>query len=57
MVYIYVLELEQQKYYIGKTDNPKMRLDTQFQNKGSVWTKKYKPIQIIELIPDCDNFD
>jgi len=29
MVYIYVLELEQQKYYIGKTDNPKIRLDTQ----------------------------
>jgi len=57
MVYIYVLELEQQKYYIGKTDNPKMRLDTHFQNNGSAWTKKYKPIQIIELIPDCDNFD
>ena len=57
MVYIYVLELQQKKHYIGKTDNPKMRLDTQFQNKGSAWTKKYKPIQIIELIPDCDNFD
>ena len=30
MVYVYVLELQQKKYYIGKTDNPKMRLDTHF---------------------------
>jgi hypothetical protein len=57
MVYIYALLLENNKYYIGKTENPKFRIDTQFNGNGSYWTKKYKPIQLIELIPNCDNYD
>ena len=57
MVYIYVLKLKYNKYYIGKTENPKFRLASHFNSNGSSWTKKYKPIQIIELVPDCDNFD
>ena len=57
MVYIYALLLETKKYYIGKTENPKFRIDNQFTGNGSYWTKKYKPIQILEVIPNCDNFD
>lgn len=57
MVYIYILKLQSNKYYIGKTTNPKFRLDSHFNYNGSVWTKKYKPINIHQLIPDCDNFD
>lgn len=57
MVYIYVLLLETNKYYIGKTENPTIRIDSQFNGNGSYWTKKYKPIQIIEIIPNCDNYD
>ena len=57
MVYIYVLEQQCGKYYIGKTDNPKFRLDTHFKTGGCAWTKKYKPVQIIGLFPDCDVFD
>ena len=57
MVFIYILQLESQKYYIGKTDNPTFRLKSHFNAIGSVWTKKYKPIKIIKIIPNCDHFD
>ena len=57
MVFIYVLQLEQGKYYIGKTNNPTFRLENHFNSNGSAWTKKYKPIKVLELIPDCDDYD
>ena len=57
MVFIYVLKLENNKYYIGKTNNPDLRISNHFESVGSSWTKKYKPINLIALIPDCDDFD
>ena len=57
MVYIYILKLEHNKYYIGKTDNPNIRLEKHFNLSGSAWTKKYKPIELIQLIPNCDVYD
>ena len=57
MVYIYALKLKYNKYYVGKTENPKFRLDSHFNSNGSSWTKKYNPIQVVELVPNCDNFD
>ena len=44
MVYIYILKLKNNKYYVGKTSNPKFRLESHFNSNGSVWTMKYKPI-------------
>ncbi|MFY7728091.1 MAG: GIY-YIG nuclease family protein [Flavobacterium sp.] len=57
MVYIYVLELEHHKYYVGKTIHPTFRIADHFCQGGSMWTKKYKPIRITELIPNCDEYD
>lgn len=57
MVFIYILQLENKKYYIGKTSNPDFRLEQHFNSSGSQWTKKYKPYKVIEIIPNCDNFD
>ena len=57
MVYIYILELEQSKYYIGKTKNPNFRLEQHINNNGSAWTKKYKPISILKILPNCDDYD
>ena len=57
MVYIYVLLLEQGKYYIGKTINPEFRLEKHFNCGGSEWTIKYKPIKVLEIIKDCDDYD
>ncbi len=57
MVFIYILKLQKGKYYVGKTSNPQFRLENHFNSNGSEWTKLYKPIQIFELIPDCDDYD
>ena len=57
MVTIYVLKLQGNKYYVGKTTNPTYRLDDHFSEGGSAWTKKYKPISIHELKPDRNDTD
>ena len=57
MVFIYILQLEKGKYYVGKTINPSFRLDSHFNSNGSAWTKRYNPIKMVELIPNCDDYD
>ncbi len=57
MVFIYVLELEQNKYYIGKTNNISFRIEQHIASRGSAWTTLYAPVRMIELVPDCDDFD
>lgn len=57
MVYIYILELNEGRYYVGKTENPDIRITDHFKHRGAEWTKLYSPIKVIELIPDCDAYD
>jgi len=57
MVNVYILLLEHKKFYIGKTTNPKFRIEQHFAANGSSWTKKYKPVSVVEVIPDCDEYD
>lgn len=57
MIYIYVLKLIHGKYYVGKTENPKIRLENHFNGNGCDWTKLYRPIEEHKLIPNCDQYD
>lgn len=57
MVNIYILALEKNKYYIGKTENLNFRLSEHNCGRGCSWTKKYKPIYLIEIIKNCDHYD
>ena len=57
MLYIYVLQLQNDKYYVGKTTNPHFRFDNHFTSNGTEWTKLHKPIAILELISNCDDYD
>ena len=57
MVSIYILQLAEGKYYVGKTNHPGFRLERHFNAKGSMWTQKYPPIRVVELIGGCDDFD
>lgn len=46
MTTIYVLELDQGKYYVGKSDNFLKRFNDHLKGKGSEWTQMYKPKKI-----------
>lgn len=55
---IYVLQCEKGRYYIGKTNRSVIeRLSDHLKGKGSEWTTKYKPINIVETIESTDEFD
>jgi len=56
-MFVYILQLEEGKYYVGKTEDPEYRIETHFASNGSAWTKKYKPLSVVEIVPDCDNYD
>jgi predicted GIY-YIG superfamily endonuclease len=47
---IYVLELENSKYYVGFTNNLEKRLYCHFNYGGSCWTKIHKPVKVIETL-------
>jgi predicted GIY-YIG superfamily endonuclease len=48
--YVYVWELEEGKYYVGWSENLSRRLDEHTTDEGAVWTKRYKPVGIVEII-------
>ena len=45
---IYVLECENNKYYVGSTIHRKRRFKQHMQNDGSSWTKLHKPVRLIK---------
>ena len=49
MEVVYVLELEDSKYYIGWTQDLNTRIASHFLGRGSVWTRMYKPIKIVSI--------
>ena len=57
MLYIYILKLEGNKYYVGKTTNPDSRFKSHIESSGSSWTTKYPPIKQLKIIPNCDKYD
>jgi predicted GIY-YIG superfamily endonuclease len=54
MSYVYVLSLEENKYWVGETNNYIKRILLHTDNLPSKntteWTKLYKPISIIEIV-------
>ena len=52
---IYVLQLEDGKYYVGKTKrNIEERFNEHCNGTGSEWTKKYKPVSVLDTSPGDD---
>lgn len=46
---IYVIECEGGKRYVGKSNNAVERFEQHKSGRGSEWTKKYKPLKLIEI--------
>lgn len=57
MTIIYVLRLEEGKYYVGKTSNMERRFQDHLSGNGSTWTRKYRPIEIIKVVEDASMFE
>ena len=52
---VYVLLLESGKYYVGYSgDESGRRIDAHYRGAGATWTRVYKPIETIEVIPEGD---
>lgn len=47
--YIYVWLLEEDKYYIGWSENLSQRLKQHSCEEAAKWTQKYKPVKVIEI--------
>jgi len=59
VLYIYVLSLVDNKYYIGKTTNLQSRLNDHYSGniRSAYWTKKYPPIGVIDLLIMANDYD
>jgi len=49
-VWIYVLKLEDAKWYIGYAPNLPNRLQQHYAGEGAKWTKLHKPITLVRMI-------
>jgi predicted GIY-YIG superfamily endonuclease len=54
---IYILELADNKYYVGKTKDLDKRYQQHLSGVGSKWTEKHLPIRILTSYPNRDSFD
>jgi cellular nucleic acid-binding protein len=54
---LYVLQLEDNKWYVGKTTDINRRFTQHQTGQGSAWTKSYKPIRIVETRCLKDAYD
>jgi predicted GIY-YIG superfamily endonuclease len=55
--YIYVLELIDNRYYVGRTGNILKRIEEHFTGCGSIYTMKYNPIKVIEVVEELTKKD
>lgn len=55
--YIYVLKLAEDRYYVGRTSNILNRIEEHFTNRGALYTKKFKPIKVIEVVQELSSED
>ena len=56
-MYIYAIQCQQNKYYIGKSNYPEFRIKKHYSGNGSVFTKKFKPLKLIECKLMTSPFD
>ena len=54
---IYVLRLEGNRYYVGKSHNVTNRYQEHLNGFGSAWTRKYRPISLEKTITNVSSFE
>lgn len=53
-MYVYILKLDNGKYYVGRTSDMTKRLQEHVSGNGSIWTSMYPPISV-EMVYEGDN--
>lgn len=54
MTSVYILQCDDNKYYVGKTNQPvENRVSDHFAGIGSQWTRLHKPVQLLSVIPNA----
>lgn len=56
-MFIYILKLTENKYYIGKSTNIINRIEDHILGNGAEYTKIFKPIKLLKTIETNDKFD
>ena len=51
MTQVYVLRLDNGKWYVGHSDNVTKRIKQHFSNRGASWTKLHKPLEVFCIVP------
>ncbi len=54
---IYILKLEDEKYFVGTTTNSYFTLKSYLNNNKAAWTLKYKPLNLTRFIEDCYDYE
>lgn len=54
---VYILQCEDRKYYVGKSDDPMKRFEEHKAGTGAAWTKLHPPIDIYKLYPESGPFE
>lgn len=54
--WVYVLALQNNKYYVGTTSQPQNRIMDHVEQNGSAWTKRHMPVALVECTLG-DRFD
>ena len=54
---IYILKLQDSKYYVGKTNDVQKRFEQHVKGSGASWTKTHRPVSIVKTIPSSSPFD
>lgn len=50
---VYVLLLQNAHFYIGITDNLKRRIAEHFAGRGAAYSKRYQPLEVLEVFPNA----
>lgn len=54
---LYVLKLQNKRYYVGRTHQLEVRLQEHLDGRGSAWTNKYPPLEVEAVYTNADPFD
>jgi len=56
-MFIYILKLKNDKWYVGKSNDPEKRFKDHLERKGSEWTRINKPLEIVNMFEMTSPFD